>query len=526
MHRRHSDSNIPSMQKTLFAEFFKTPLGDKKSSDPFLPNSSPANEDTQETLLAELINEHKNLDVQFYLSENSAIIVEYLNAISKSLHDFDLVFKSDTTGRIFWEVEPILKPHGRSESFLFLIDKILRNEKIISCFHGKYLPWQPIMSAKNITHTKEEIVNYFFKPIEESLEWQDFKTNALEKYTPKKQRQIRDMIAGALTYKILLLWCNQFDCSESQDKVNKTSIFAKMVSLIGYPKILISKQVDLVKTLIKNELNNLFLTLTNKNNKPNEIAEYNVVKKRIRAIRNNDLFCTILSSERILQESLTLFINQLKDSKASKEMTKVTAEQILLDLNKRYMKRASKKTSQPPFYLIILIERLKPLVSKEVKNECTKLLAYLQSNNIIINEKINDVRLFKSSNKNTKKLSTQSQEHKKLHLPEPNNSPHKPILKHSRYSNSISLFKPERHHHHLETKQALTTRSEGKNKKINRKYSNPNHSSKGKRRNSSHVENRLLLRTSGPVDIAKRAKSDIDAEEVKKAKTLILRRKY
>lgn len=275
-------------------------------------------------------------------------------------------------GRLFFDI-------GASAD----LTKTLQNHTLLARFDKKLEQWQPVVNEENIDYLND-LVEYFFQPIEQSKEWQAFWKQQKTIIPKKKQQEIRDQIAVAVTYKIQCLWAIQNPVKmEDKNQVDKVSCFTLWIHALINDEIE-ERQRQKTKRVIANAVADFRMGLLSRGEAGARVLIlskkdiYPQLMRHIRDIRSNIHFKALAEGEEMLQGELlklmddALFESKKPKSKIDKYVVKKIAEAILMDINAQHLVRFS--TGKTPDYLMSSLGKAEPLIGSKVKEKCVRLL--------------------------------------------------------------------------------------------------------------------------------------------------------
>lgn len=312
-------------------------------------------------------------DAQKRLKSHSNIIIDSLNEAveRKKLEHIGKVFTGHY-GRLFFDI-------AISDE----LTKIFQNNEVLAGFEKKFDQWEPVVNKKNIRYLKK-LVEYFFKPLEQSEEWQEFWQEQKKLIPKEQQKEIRDLIAVGVAYKIQCLWAieNAVRMSD-RNQIDKVSCFTMWINGTVNNEIK-EKQLQKTRRMIENALTDFktgLLNIGDENQKLSMLSKQEIYPKlmeQLQSIRRNIHFKAISESEEILQEGLVKLVDDMllsskqAKSKVDKYCLKKLSEAILMDINIHHLVRfRDVKTAD---FLMNSVGKVEHFIGSKVKEQCARLL--------------------------------------------------------------------------------------------------------------------------------------------------------
>lgn len=305
---------------------------------------------------------------QLHILENSHLIVAYLKSIvtayleqdaekdsgktaKPKLHSIGETFDPDKMkGRLFFNPNIV---NVSSE-----LESVFSHPLIVSAFSVKFSGWRfsadQMNQYENIEFLKNEIVDYFFSPIESSQSWDQFWADESKKMLllkdqvesdaddkklsfAEEKHHIRHLIAGAFSYKISTLWAKQnHDVASYKTQL---AIFTLIVNSIGNVKQVITKQLDKTLRLFSDEFMPIKAALVAGEYKGKTKARLAREKflKITENIRSNEWFEVIADNEsKLLEQQMRVFNDYVKSPKKEDYLVGKLAKAILLEIAKAH----------------------------------------------------------------------------------------------------------------------------------------------------------------------------------------------
>lgn len=322
---------------------------------------------------------------QQHIAQHSKLIIEYLTFISSLFpHHLGEAVSASAKGRLFFKEGISLSEEMQRifETIFTGMEVLFHHEHLLAEFEKLFSQWQPVVTEENIQSTKQQIIEYFFLPLEQSDLWNDFWTLARERlakhFSPEhletESTKIRDKIAGAFTYKISSAWSHVNE-KTTRKNIDKLSCFTKMINYIGEPQEMLSEQKNKTIKMIANALTDLTAHLKEPQTTLKSTHEIEQrVKMCLEQIRADLQFQALEDSEQILQKQLQIYIAHLQTLKMDhkKYVIKKTAETILRDINEYQFNRFQQGTASTQH--MDTVEKTLPLIGKKAKAEFSDLL--------------------------------------------------------------------------------------------------------------------------------------------------------
>lgn len=323
---------------------------------------------------------------QIQIAKHSTAIVGYLREISKHYKHIGEAFEC-ANGRLFFNMDNINFPAEAELAF--------GCEEVDEYFWRKIEIIGITISEHALRFVEKTFVHYFFDPIEESNAWYSFwaeqslKIRDTQRTTlsaesrlatsprsprielmespEEKAQKIKNMIAGALAYKIQCV-VTKNDPARQKQLIKTLDVYTKIVNSIHDPKKVITEEPDTAKSSFMGELDLLAANIADKTISQNEIT--NRTRKAIDSIREkNKHYNMAQDNQKILYECL---INLLKKPQIREENQKKIAGAILLDLNEYY----GKKLVIAPAFLFGIVQTVLPYCSDDKKESCPEIIAW------------------------------------------------------------------------------------------------------------------------------------------------------
>ncbi|QBR83961.1 hypothetical protein E3983_06115 [Legionella israelensis] len=262
------------------------------------------------------------------------------------------------------------------------IEDVFQSPVLLEEFGKKFEKWQPVVNKENIQYLKNDVIEFFFAPIENNPAWKEFWKKQSVHLTPEEQQIVRDLIAVAVTYKLQCAWSDRHE-DKLTNNLDKFSAFTMWINA-SVKRQIREKQAEKTEKIIAIGLSDFEFAIKNfgktgpiavtllsiKDISPN-------LKKSIQGIRDNLHFHALDGSEQLLQAALLKLIENIVS--ASKSATNSLNDKCIQEVGRVIVKDIDThyhdliKNRKAPPYLIDSLTKLESLVSAETQKKYRKL---------------------------------------------------------------------------------------------------------------------------------------------------------
>lgn len=320
---------------------------------------------------------------QQLLHDNLPILIDYLRtAVNIYEGKLECAFIPDTMrGRLFFKTSGIKMPDE--------LEDVFKDKSIIDRFIEWYNNWKPAMDEDGLQAFKKDLVDYFFAPIQSSVDWEAFwseQSRVLIKAAEKgsdiqltdRIQRLRDLIAGALVFKISCVWATAEIDSVRANK-SKYNTFVSVVNGIGDIDALMASQESKIVRLMDDAILPFKLDLFS-----GDIKDKDITKRLIgiiSSLKANELYLAQDRAEQLLYTRLSLLLDDIANNHnkyVGAYAEKKVAEVILHDINNTY-EADIKAEKRLPVYLTKMVSKTSEKAGSKMQAVCKTLLGHYKS---------------------------------------------------------------------------------------------------------------------------------------------------